>query len=78
MRNYRLLILVGISIATLLSSLLPAVADQTYNGASVYRDTDTIYKVGVTPNISVPVTPILVPPSLKLPIVMLAGCLKSV
>jgi hypothetical protein len=56
MKNHRLLTLVGISVASLLSGLLPAAADQTYNGASVYRDTDTIYKVGVTPNISVPVT----------------------
>jgi hypothetical protein len=51
MKNYRLLILVGISIASLFSSLLPAAADQTYNGASIYRDAaNTIYKVGVTPS----------------------------
>jgi hypothetical protein len=56
MKNHRLLISIGASIASLLSGLLPAAADQTYNGASVYRDTDTIYKVGVTPNLSVPVT----------------------
>jgi hypothetical protein len=54
MRNYRLLILVGTSIASLLSMWLPATA-QTYNGASVYRDTDTIYKVGLTPNSDVPI-----------------------
>jgi hypothetical protein len=51
MWNYRLLILLGASIASFFSGLLPAVADQTYNGASIYRDAaDTIYKVGATPN----------------------------
>jgi hypothetical protein len=51
MRNHRLLISIAASIASLLSGLLPAVADQTYNGASIYRDAaNTIYKVGVTPS----------------------------
>jgi hypothetical protein len=54
MKNYRLLILVGVSVASLVSGLLPATA-QTYNGASIYRDTDTIYKVGLTPNSDVPI-----------------------
>ena len=36
--------------------LLPAAADQTYNGVSVYRDAaNTIYKVGVTPSSAVTV-----------------------
>jgi hypothetical protein len=56
MKNHRLLISIGASIASLLSGLLPAAADQTYNGASVYRDTDTIYKVGLTPNSDVAIT----------------------
>jgi hypothetical protein len=55
MKNYRLLTIIGTALASFFSSWLPVTA-QTYNGASVYRDTDTIYKVGVTPNISVPVT----------------------
>ena len=56
MRNHRLLILVGASVASLFFGLLPAVADQTYNGASIYRDAaNTIYKVGVTPSSAVTV-----------------------
>jgi hypothetical protein len=56
MWNYRLLILVGASIASFFSGLLPAAADQTYNGASIYRDAaNTIYKVGVTPSSAVTV-----------------------
>jgi hypothetical protein len=46
MRNYKLLILVGTSIASLLSSLLAAVAvpNLTYNGVSTYKDAkDNIY-----------------------------------
>ena len=46
MRNYRLLMLVGISIASLIPTWLPAVAapDLTYNGASTYKDAkDNIY-----------------------------------
>ena len=54
MKNYRLLTIIGTGIVSLLSSFLPATA-QTYNGASTYRDaTDTIYRVGVTPNSLVP------------------------
>jgi hypothetical protein len=55
MKNYRLLTIIGAALASLFSNWMP-VSAQTYNGASTYRDTDTIYKVGVTPNISVPVT----------------------
>jgi hypothetical protein len=46
MKNYRLLILVGAVITSILSGLLPAVAapDLTYNGASTYKDAkDNIY-----------------------------------
>jgi hypothetical protein len=46
MRNYRLLISIGASLASLLSGLLPAVAvpDLTYNGASKYKDAkDNVY-----------------------------------
>ena len=46
MRNYRLLILAGISITSLLSNWLPAIAapDLTYNGAGIYKDAkDNIY-----------------------------------
>jgi hypothetical protein len=46
MWNYRLLILVGASIASILTGLLPAVAapDLRYNGASKYKDSkDNIY-----------------------------------
>jgi hypothetical protein len=46
MRNYRLLMLVGISVASLFSGLLPAIAalDLTYSGASTYKDAkDNIY-----------------------------------
>ena len=46
MRNYRLLMLVGVSVASLFSGLLPAIAapDLTYSGASTYKDAkDNIY-----------------------------------
>jgi hypothetical protein len=55
MKNYRLLTIIGTVITSLFSSWLP-VAAQTYNGASIYRDADSIYKVGITPNSSVAVT----------------------
>jgi hypothetical protein len=48
MRNHKLLILVGASITSILSGLLPAVAapDLTYNGASTYKDAkDNVYRV---------------------------------
>jgi hypothetical protein len=54
MRNHRLLTIIGAALASLLSNWLP-VAAQTYEGASTYRDTDTIYKVGLTPNSTVSV-----------------------
>jgi hypothetical protein len=54
MKNYRLLTIIGAALASLCSSWLP-VAAQTYNGASVYRDTDTIYRVGLPPNSDVSV-----------------------
>jgi len=39
MSNYRLLMLVGVSVASLFSGLLPAIAapDLTYSGASTYK-----------------------------------------
>jgi hypothetical protein len=48
MKNYRLLILVGAVITSIVSGLLPAVAapDLTYNGASTYKDAkDNVYRV---------------------------------
>jgi hypothetical protein len=56
MKNYRLLTIVGTIIASLGTNWLPANADQTYNGASIYRDADNIYKVGLSPSSSVAVT----------------------
>jgi hypothetical protein len=49
MKNYRLLTIIGAALASFFSSWSP-VSAQTYNGASVYRDTDTIYRVGLPPN----------------------------
>ncbi len=54
MKNYRLLTIIGAALASLFSSWLPVTA-QTYEGASTYRDTDTIYRVGLTPNSTVSV-----------------------
>jgi hypothetical protein len=54
MKNYRLLTIIGAALASFFSSWLPVTA-QTYEGASTYRDTDTIYKVGLTPNSTVSV-----------------------
>jgi hypothetical protein len=48
MRNHRLLMLVGSSIASFLSGLLPAIAapDLTYNGAGIYKDAkDKVYLI---------------------------------
>lgn len=47
MRNYRLSLLAGISITSLFSSLLPAIAaDLNYNGAYLYKDAkDNIYLI---------------------------------
>jgi hypothetical protein len=48
MRKHRLLTIIGAGIASLLSSLLPAIAQPvlTYNGASTYKDSkDNIYMV---------------------------------
>jgi hypothetical protein len=48
MKNHRLLTIIGTSIASLLSSWLPAIAQPvlTYNGASTYKDSkDNIYMV---------------------------------
>jgi hypothetical protein len=54
MKNYQLLTILGTIITTLGTNWLPVTA-QTYEGASTYRDTDTIYKVGLTPNSTVSV-----------------------
>jgi hypothetical protein len=51
MRNYRLLILVGASVASFCCGLLPATAapDLTYNGASTYKDASgNVYRVTTT------------------------------
>jgi hypothetical protein len=56
MKNYRILTILGTIIASLGTNWLPANADQTYNGASIYRDADNIYKVGLSPSSSVAVT----------------------
>jgi hypothetical protein len=54
MKNHRLLTIIGAALASLFSNWLPAMS-QTYNGVSVYRDTDTIYRVGLPPNSDVSV-----------------------
>ena len=49
MRNYRLLMLVGVSVTSLCSGLLPAIAapDLTYGGQAIYKDSkDNVYNVG--------------------------------
>jgi hypothetical protein len=52
MKNHRLLTLVGISIASLISGLLPALAaDLNYNGAYLYKDAkDNIYLISNSEN----------------------------
>jgi hypothetical protein len=47
---------IGVGMINLLGDWQNPVTAQTYNGASIYRDADSIYKVGITPNSSVAVT----------------------